>query len=259
MQQSGCEELSRKIDKHEKFAYVKEIKAEGLAEWAKTNGFTVDELAWIQPAYPPNFVLADLGISSMQIDNPDRGFSFKIDGPLDLRLNPNSGKSAAALLKTITKAQLIEILITNADEPYAEQIAEAIIANLKNGSAIETTTQLREIIISVVQTIPNYTKTDHVKKACQRVFQALRIAINNEFGVLDKFLEKLPNALAKGGRVAILSFHSGEDRRVKKSFQYFFREGIYASISPDMIRPSVEECAANPRAKSAKLRWAIKG
>ena len=206
-----------------------------------------------------NFVLADLGISSMQIDNPDRGFSFKIDGPLDLRLNPNSGKSAAALLKTITKAQLIEILITNADEPYAEQIAEAIIANLKNGSAIETTTQLREIIISVVQTIPNYTKTDHVKKACQRVFQALRIAINNEFGVLDKFLEKLPNALAKGGRVAILSFHSGEDRRVKKSFQYFFREGIYASISPDMIRPSVEECAANPRAKSAKLRWAIKG
>jgi 16S rRNA (cytosine1402-N4)-methyltransferase len=87
----------------------------------------------------------------------------------------------------------------------------------------------------------------------------LRIAINNEFGVLDKFLEKLPNALAKGGRVAILSFHSGEDRRVKKSFQYFFREGIYASISPDMIRPSVEECAANPRAKSAKLRWAIKG
>jgi 16S rRNA (cytosine1402-N4)-methyltransferase len=101
-------------------------------------------------------------------------------------------------------------------------------------------------------------RKDAVKKSCQRCFQALRIEVNNEFGVLDKFLEKLPDALAKGGRVAILSFHSGEDRRVKKSFQSLFREGIYSEVAPDPIRPSVEEINTNPRARSAKLRWAIK-
>jgi 16S rRNA (cytosine1402-N4)-methyltransferase len=206
-----------------------------------------------------DFVLADLGISSMQIDNPDRGFSFKIEGPLDLRLNPKTGKSATDFLKTTTPQQLEELLITNADEPYAKQIALAIVAKIKTGGAIETTTQLKEIIKEAVQHSSKTKEEDVVKKSCQRCFQALRIEVNNEFGVLDKFLEKLPNALKKGGRVAILSFHSGEDRRVKKSFQNFFREGLYSSIAPDIIRPSAEECNNNPRAKSAKLRWAVRG
>jgi len=205
-----------------------------------------------------NFVLADLGVSSMQIDNPERGFSYKIEGPLDLRLNPNSGKSAADLLKSISQPKLEELFIQNADEPYSESISKAILSKIAKGMVIATTTQLQEIIKETLEFLPQDTRQDEIKRSCQRCFQALRIEVNDEFGVLDKFLEKLPVALAAGGRVAILSFHSGEDRRVKKSFQYFFREGIYSEVAPDPIRPSAQECNTNPRARSAKLRWAIK-
>jgi 16S rRNA (cytosine1402-N4)-methyltransferase len=205
-----------------------------------------------------NFVLADLGVSSMQIDNPERGFSFKLEGPLDLRLNPTSGKSAAALLKTLSLRELEDLLFTNSDEPYARDIAEVIISKFKKGIAITTTTDLQETIKEALAFIPSVNRKEEVKKACQRSFQALRIEVNNEFEVLEKFLEKLPDALASGGRVAILSFHSGEDRRVKKSFQHLFRTGIYSAVAPDPIRPSAEECNTNPRARSAKLRWAIK-
>jgi 16S rRNA (cytosine1402-N4)-methyltransferase len=216
----------------------------------------IDQIA--AEAGPLNFVLADLGVSSMQIDNPDRGFSFKIDGPLDLRLNPKSGKSAAALLKTISQDELKGLFIENADEPHAEKIAKAIKSGIAKGMPIETTTQLREIITEALLFLPQNDRKDEVKKACQRCFQALRIHVNDEFEVLDKFLEKLPDALAPGGRVAILSFHSGEDRRVKKSFQSLYREGIYNEVAPDPIRPSAEEVNTNPRARSAKLRWATK-
>ena len=202
-----------------------------------------------------NFVLADLGVSSMQIDNPDRGFSFKIEGPLDLRLNPKSGKSAANLLKTISVNRLEEIFTQNSDEPHAEIIAKAILLKIKTGFIIATTKQLQEIIKETLEFLGN---KDEVKKACQRCFQALRIEVNDEFGSLDSFLAKLPDTLAKGGRVAILSFHSGEDRRVKKSFQNLFREGIYSEVAADPIRPSAEESNSNPRARSAKFRWAIK-
>ncbi len=205
-----------------------------------------------------NFVLADLGVSSMQIDNPDRGFSFKIEGPLDLRLNPTTGKSAAALLKKISQTQLEDLLIENADEPFYEVIAKAIVTTIAQGKSITTTTELKKIITEALETLPKKLNGDDIKKSCQRCFQALRIKVNNEFGVLDQFLDKLPEALASGGRVAILSFHSGEDRRVKKSFQHLFREGIYKEIAPDIIRATPEECFTNPRAKSAKLRWAIK-
>jgi 16S rRNA (cytosine1402-N4)-methyltransferase len=205
-----------------------------------------------------NFVIADLGVSSMQIDNPDRGFSFKVDGPLDLRLNPNHGKSAAELLKTISRFDLEDLFIANADEPHFEPITHAIISKIKKGEAIETTTQLKQTIEEALATVPLEDRKEETKKACQRCFQALRIEVNNEFGVLDEFLQKLPDALAPGGRVAILSFHSGEDRRVKQSFKRFFYEGIYREVAPDPIRPSAEECHTNPRARSAKLRWAIK-
>lgn len=207
---------------------------------------------------PLNFVLADLGVSSMQIDNPERGFSFKREGPLDLRLNPKKGKSAADRLKTITQDELQGMLFENSDEPHSEVIARAIISEIKRGKDISTTTQLRQIIKDALKFIPEKTRDDEIKKACQRCFQALRIDVNSEFEVLYRFLERLPEVLATGGRVAILSFHSGEDRLVKKSFQRFFRDGIYREIAPDPIRPSVEECNINPRARSAKLRWAIK-
>ena len=205
-----------------------------------------------------NFVLADLGVSSMQIDNPERGFSFKIEGPLDLRLNPKSGKSAAALLKTISQDKLQELFTVNSDEPHAKIIAAAILLKISSGQVIATTTQLQETIKESLAFLPENSRKEDSKKACQRCFQALRIEVNNEFGSLDNFLEKLPAALAPGGRVAILSFHSGEDRRVKKSFQHFLNLGIYKEVASDVIRPSAEECNSNPRAKSAKLRWAVK-
>ncbi len=208
----------------------------------------------VQEAGLLDFVLADLGVSSMQIDNPERGFSLKIDGPLDLRLNPKSGKSASAFLQTLSKDALEEILIENADEPYAHEISEAIMLQLKKGIRIETTHQLKNIIKEAL----DFIAPELVKKSCTRSFQALRIAVNNEFGVLDSFLEKLPAALTSGGKVAILSFHSGEDRRVKKAFQSFYRQGIYSAVAPDPIRPSANEVGGNPRARSAKLRWAIK-
>lgn len=206
-----------------------------------------------------DFILADLGVSSMQIDNPERGFSFKVEGPLDLRLNPTSGKSAAEFLKSISKLQLEELLIENSDEPHAAAIAQTIAFHLVKGKKISTTTDLQGIIQDALKYLPESQRKEEIKKSCQRCFQALRIAVNDELGVLDKFLEKLPYVLAPGGRVAILSFHSGEDRRVKKSFQHLFREGIYQEISNDVIRPSLQEINSNPRAKSAKLRWAVRG
>ena len=205
-----------------------------------------------------NFVLADLGVSSMQIDNPDRGFSFKVEGPLDLRLNPKNGVPASDFLKNIQRDELEELLLVNSDELHYIPIAKAIVSKDSKGIKISTSTQLKQIIQEALDFLPENIKKEEIKKSCQRTFQALRIAINDEFGVLDTFLEKLPYVLAPSGRVAILSFHSGEDRRVKKSFQSLFRAGVYSEVAPDPIRPSVEESASNPRARSAKLRWAIR-
>ena len=207
---------------------------------------------------PLNFVLADLGVSSMQIDNPERGFSFKSEGPLDLRLNPEKGISAAERLKTMSQEEMEGMFVENSDEPHAEVITRAIIAATRKGIDISSTTSLKEIIADALNFIPEKTRKEEVKKSCQRCFQALRIDVNSEFEVLYEFLEKLPEVLAPGGRVAILSFHSGEDRLVKKSFQHFFREGIYSEVAPGPIRPSAEERNTNSRARSAKLRWAIK-
>ncbi|KAF5063532.1 Ribosomal RNA small subunit methyltransferase H [anaerobic digester metagenome] len=220
------------------------------------NFSNIDLLA--QESGPIDFILADLGVSSMQIDNPERGFSFKTEGPLDLRLNPEKGLSAAQRLRDLRVDQLTELFVENSDEPHAEVIARSIMAARKRGAKIDTTTELREIIAQALMFLPKATRDEEIKKSCQRCFQALRIDVNQEFEVLYQFLEKLPQVLAPGGRVAILSFHSGEDRLVKKSFQRFFREGIYREIATGPIRPSAEECSTNSRARSAKLRWAIK-
>ncbi len=205
-----------------------------------------------------DFVLADLGVSSMQIDNPERGFSYKVEGPLDLRMNPQKGMSAAERLKTVTREELEGMLVENADEPYAQEISKAIVNQLKSGRKIETTTDLRRIIETALSFIPAAERKEAVKKSCQRTFQALRIDVNSEFEVLYEFLEKLPNVLAPNGRVAILTFHSGEDRLVKKLLKRFYKEGIYREISTEVIRPSIEECNRNSRARSTKMRWAIK-
>lgn len=222
----------------------------------KMNFSQIDQI--VTESGPLDFVLADLGVSSMQIDNPDRGFSLKVDGPLDLRLNPKNGKPASVILKKFSQPELQQIMIDNADEPYAEKISKAIVAVFSKGETIETTGKLKEIIGEALQFLPQDQRKETIKKSCQRCFQALRIEVNNEFSVLDKFLDKLPDALAPGGKVAILSFHSGEDRRVKKSFQELLRVGIYSEIVADPIRPSAEEIFSNPRARSTKMRWAIR-
>lgn len=244
-------ELPRTKERLERLGYGSEILTT-----RQMNFSDIDQI--VCESGPLNFVLADLGVSSMQIDNPERGFSYKSEGPLDLRLNPKKGKSAAARLKTISQDELQGMLVENADEPHSAEIARAIVSEIRNGADISTTTQLQQIIKDALKFIPENKRKDEIKKSCQRCFQALRIDVNHEFEVLYEFLEKLPSVLAEGGRVAILSFHSGEDRLVKKSFQHFFREGVYREIAPDPIRPSAEECNTNSRARSAKLRWAIK-
>lgn len=205
-----------------------------------------------------DFILADLGVSSMQIDNPDRGFSYKVDGPLDLRMNPQKGISATQRLKDIDADELKGMLIENSDEPYAEEITRTVMHWRKKGRGIETTTDLRNVIEEALKFVPEKERKEAVKKTCARTFQALRIDVNSEFEVLYTFLEKLPEVLAPNGRAAILTFHSGEDRLVKKSFKEFYKEGIYSDIAKDVIRPSAEECARNSRAKSTKMRWAIR-
>ena len=220
------------------------------------NFCTIDEIA--KEAGGFDFVLADLGVSSMQIDNPDRGFSFKVDGPLDLRLNPEKGISAAERLAQIEEDELAGMLWENSDEPYAEELAHAIVNERKHGKPIDTTTRLREVIEETLSFLPEKEKKDTVKKTCQRTFQALRIDVNNEFEVLYEFMEKLPGALKPGGRAAILTFHSGEDKLVKKALKQGYKEGIYSEIANDVVRPSAEECAQNGRARSTKMRWAVR-
>ena len=195
-----------------------------------------------------DFVLADLGVSSMQIDNPDRGFSYKTEGPLDLRMNPKKGISAAQRLKDISAEEFQGMLMENADEPYAQEIAWEVTDRLRRGEEIE----------AALSFIPEKERREAVKKSSQRTFQALRIDVNNEYEALYSFLEKLPEVLAPNGRVAILTFHSGEDRLVKKSFKWFYKEGIYKEIANEVIRPSQEECIRNSRARSTKMRWAIR-
>lgn len=220
------------------------------------NFCTIDEIAKEVGGF--DFILADLGVSSMQIDNPERGFSFKTEGPLDLRLNQQSGISAAERLDTISRDELAGMLYENSDEPYSEELAKAITDEIRKGNRIDTTTKLRQVIEKTLDSLPEKEKKDTIKKTCQRVFQALRIDVNHEFEVLYEFMEKLPDALRPGGRVAILTFHSGEDKLVKRALKEGFRDGIYRAYSKDVVRPSAQECAQNARAHSTKMRWAVR-
>lgn len=204
-----------------------------------------------------DFVLADLGVSSMQIDDPSRGFTFKYDGPLDLRMNPNTGIPANIRLLELSTDELEGMLIENADETYAKEIATEITKSIQNGHLIETTKDLYKVIQKALSGLPKSILEELVKKAAQRTFQALRIDVNQEYEALYDLLEKLPILLNKGGRVAILTFHSGEDRLVKKAFQHYQRQGVYSTVVGPTL-PSLEEVHDNPRARSAKLRCAIK-
>jgi 16S rRNA (cytosine1402-N4)-methyltransferase len=196
-----------------------------------------------------DIILADLGVSSMQIDDPARGFSVKHEGPLDMRMNPERGQSASVLLQKIGADALASLLAENSDEPHAAALAAALA-----GKAFATTTSLAAAIRATLARRDQ----EAVDLSIRRVFQTLRIAVNDEFSALDAFLRNLPLCLNPGGRVAILTFHSGEDRRVKKSFEAGLRDGSYSEIARTVIRPTVAERNANPRSASAKLRWARK-
>jgi len=216
------------------------------------------DLDQVAPGEKFDFVLADLGVSSMQIDNPERGFTFKHDGPLDLRLDPTAGVTAAQRLRKLDREELAAMLVENSDEPYADQIAKKVMKVFKKGGSIDTTKEFAAVIEDALSFLPASERKEAVKKSCQRSFQALRIDVNSEFEVLYSFLEKLPGVLKPGGRVAVLTFHSGEDRLVKKAFKQYLREGAYSDVASDVIRPSAEECFQNPRARSTKMRWAIR-
>lgn len=222
----------------------------------QTNFRNIDKAA--EEAGKFDFILADLGVSSMQIDNPDRGFTYKFDGPLDLRLDPEKGESAAERLREVSYEELVGMFQENSDEPYAEEIATVIMKRNRTKNYVETTTQMKDAIEEALSFVPEKERKEAVKKSCQRCFQALRIDVNSEFEVLYDFLDKLPDALRPGGRVAILTFHSGEDRLVKRAFKAGAKAGVYSEVSKDVIRPSAEECARNPRARSTKMRWAVK-
>jgi 16S rRNA (cytosine1402-N4)-methyltransferase len=203
-----------------------------------------------------DLLLADLGLSSMQIDDPARGFSFKTAGPLDMRMNPTRGRTAAALLSELGESGLAQLLAENSDEPRARELAGAI-QRAHAREPLVTTQALAAVVYETSARWPRPSDSSP-EDLVRRVFQALRIAVNDEFGALRAFLRTLPTCLRPGGRVAILSFHSGEDRQVKSAFKDGLRNGDYVSIAEEVIRPSAQEKRDNPRSCSAKLRFAVR-
>ena len=196
-----------------------------------------------------DIIFADLGVSSMQLDAPARGFSHKFSGPLDMRMNADRGISAAQWLQKSSASKLATVLAENSDEPWSDRLAAALA-----GKLFTLTTDLAAAIRNALPDV----SADEQEKSIRRVFQALRIEVNDEFSALDALLRALPRCLKPGGRVGILTFHSGEDRRVKKTFQSARRGGICTAVARHVIRAGPAERRANPRSSSAKLRWACR-
>ncbi|MBT5926152.1 MAG: 16S rRNA (cytosine(1402)-N(4))-methyltransferase RsmH [Verrucomicrobia bacterium] len=201
-------------------------------------------------------ILADLGLSSMQIDNPARGFTFKWEGPFDLRLNPERGQPASKFVASLTIDKLATVLGDHADEPHSAVIAPALI-EAADQNVLSTTLDAASVVKQALEKCAPHMEHSDINQTIRRVFQAIRIGVNDEFGALESFLRCLPGCLAPRGRVAILTFHSGEDRRVKKAFQTGLRSGLYSSVADQITRPQPEEIRSNPRASPAKLRWAV--
>ena len=212
-------------------------------------GAALAELGWSDGV---DFLFADLGLSSMQIDDPKRGFTFKSEGPLDMRMNPRRGLSAADWLEHAQPAELLRALADNADEPHAARIARELDARR---GRLATTKDLAE---SVRKALAGALPQEEIEASVRRVFQAVRIEVNDEFGALDALLRQLAGALRRGGRAALLSFHSGEDRRVKKALQQGLAAGVFSRVAPTVSRASAAERRANPRSGPARLRWAVR-
>jgi 16S rRNA (cytosine1402-N4)-methyltransferase len=206
-----------------------------------------------------NVLIADLGMSSMQVDDPERGFSYRRDGPLDMRMDRTRGQSAAEVLARIDEQELCRALRELGDEENAAQIAAAIVASRRQRT-LQRTSELAQLIRETTQGGNRWTL--HPERGrwnlhpAARTFQALRILVNRELPNLEQLLRVLPSLLAPGGRAALISFHSGEDRLVKAAFRAGLRAGHYAQVSDDPIRAQWAERTSNPRSRSAKLRWA---
>ncbi|MCC6408440.1 MAG: 16S rRNA (cytosine(1402)-N(4))-methyltransferase RsmH [Planctomycetes bacterium] len=213
-------------------------------------GAAVFGLGWSDGA---DFVFADLGVSSMQIDDPSRGFTFKADGPLDMRMHPGKGLSAAEWLARTTREELERALVEHADEPHAERLASAL---WLHNHELTTT---RALVEAVRRALPPRLDEEETTSSIRRVFQALRIQVNDEFGALEALLRQLPACVRPGGRAALLTFHSGEDRRVKHAFAAGVRDGVWSEVNDEVVRASAEERRANPRSAPAKLRWVRRG
>jgi 16S rRNA (cytosine1402-N4)-methyltransferase len=212
-------------------------------------------------------LLADLGLSSMQIDDNQRGFTYKREGPLDMRMNADLGQeSALDFLSRLAPKEFQKMLQENSDEEYASEIAFGLLGGKKKAKIPETTIELaekvRDIVRPLLSTKPKTNKKVTEKQLLDstvaRVMQAIRIQVNGEFLALEQLLEDIPKVLAPGARAVFLTFHSGEDRRVKKAFKTGFKSGIYSSWSRDVVRPSAQERRNNPRSSCCKLRWAIR-
>ncbi len=199
-------------------------------------------------------VLADVGVASTQIDDPSRGFSYRQAGPLDMRMDPTRGQPASALINRMSERDLAAVLLELGDETDASQIAKLIVQR-RSEQPITTTEQLMAIVCEARDFTIQRAAGAKLHPAA-RTFQALRILVNRELANLDRLLAVLPDVLNPGGVAAIISFHSGEDRRVKQAFRDAHRGGIYCEVSKDPVVADEAEQQRNPRSRSAKLRWA---
>jgi 16S rRNA (cytosine1402-N4)-methyltransferase len=208
----------------------------------------IDRLHQASGLPPADGVVADLGVSSMQLDNAARGFSFSQPGPLDMRMDPTSGLTAEEIVNRASERELADLIFKFGEERHSRRIARAIV----KARPIRTTTELAQV---VTRAIPSRTGLHQIHPAT-RTFMALRLAVNRELENLELFLARLPGVAAAGARVVVISFHSLEDRLVKRAFQSWRREGRARILTRKVVRPGEEEVRANPRSRSAKLRAA---
>jgi 16S rRNA (cytosine1402-N4)-methyltransferase len=245
-------------------ALARELGAPGAVTVARRNFAGLRKLLDEQGlARGADVILADLGVSSMQLDDPARGFSWKHDVPLDLRMNPERGIAAGALLHRMNKEKIEDLLRRSGDEPHAPAIAAALKAKAeaRHGSGDIhplRTSDVAAAVESAFERRPSREAREQNSSSLSRTFQAIRILVNDELVALDAFLRDLPRCLAPGGRAAILTFHSGEDRRVKKAFKAGLAAGVYARVAEDVVRATPAERGRNPRSSPAKLRWAVR-
>jgi 16S rRNA (cytosine1402-N4)-methyltransferase len=231
-------------------ATARAAAAARLAPWADRLQIVATNFAAYSPATPVQAVLADLGVSSPQLDRPERGFSFRVEGPIDMRMNPEAGETAAQLLDRLEEGPLADLLFQFGDERLSRRIARRLVAEREAKPWAERSTS--ELAYAVAGCYPPKARRGRIHPAT-RSFQALRIAINDELGALERLLQRAPDWLAPGGLLAIISFHSLEDRLVK---QAFLADARLERITRRPLVADPAEAEANPRCRSAKLRLA---